>query len=589
MTQPHQALYRRYRPRRFSEMRGQEHVVRALRNAVREGRTSHAYFFCGPRGTGKTSAARILAKALNCENPVDGEPCCECASCLAVEAGNSFDVHEHDAASNRGINEMRAILDTVYLGTPGRTKVYILDEVHMLTREAEGALLKTLEEPPPHVKFVLATTDPQKVNETIRSRCQVLNFHLLPAEELAEHVRYVIADAGLEVTDDAIEAVLRQGGGSARDTLSALDQVVAAGGVVGDDVPLDEMIEALIERDAGRAVAAVAVATAAGLDARPLAERLVRQLRDLFLSLMAPELVQLPERTAERVAEQARRLGPAATVRALELLGTMLVELRHAPDPRLLLDVTLVRLASPEADTSVGALLERIERLERGGHTSQSPASASTSAASTPPGAATSAPEAPRGRAVLGSRARAAAPPPSERPVPRAAERPAPAPPAAEPTPEPTAAPAAAPSAATTAGGPLDVAMVGRAWSEKAHPTLRGLAKPLYAAAKLIAVEGDTVTFGTENEVTRDKCNEHRGAAEKALGEALGRKVTIRLVLDRGDSAVGGGGSNSAPVHDEPEHVDVRDLVDAPKQTMRNIVDHLTEAFPGAELIEEES
>ena len=175
-----QSLYRRYRPRRFSEVKGQDHVVRALRTSVAEGREGQAYLFSGPRGTGKTTSARILAKVLNCENPQDGEPCCECESCLAVERGVSYDVHELDAASNNGVDAMRDLIEKASLGTPGRHKVYILDEVHMLSGAAEAALLKTLEEPPPHVVFVLATTDPQKMSDTIRSRTQHLQFHLLP-------------------------------------------------------------------------------------------------------------------------------------------------------------------------------------------------------------------------------------------------------------------------------------------------------------------------------------------------------------------------------------------------------------------------
>src|SRR4051794_28151440 len=221
-----QSLYRRYRPRRFSEVRGQEHVVRALRNAVVNQREGQAYLFSGPRGTGKTTSARILAKVLNCERPVDGEPCCECASCLAVEQGTSYDVHELDAASNNGVDAMRDLIERASLGTPGRHKVYILDEVHMLSKAAEAALLKTLEEPPPHVVFVLATTAPQRVSDTTRSRTQHLRFHLPPAEILADHVRWVVGDAGLDVNDVAIDAALAQGAGSARDTLSALELIV---------------------------------------------------------------------------------------------------------------------------------------------------------------------------------------------------------------------------------------------------------------------------------------------------------------------------------------------------------------------------
>ena len=269
-----QSLYRRYRPRRFGELRGQDHIVRALRNSVINNREGQAYLFSGPRGTGKTSTARILAKVLNCESPVDGEPCCECSSCTAVESGTSYDVIELDAASNNGVQDVRDLIDRAALGSPGRHRVFILDEVHMLSSGAEAALLKTLEEPPPHVVFVLATTDPQKVSETIRSRTQHLQFHLLPIHDLEEHVRFVVQDAGLTVTEEAIQQVLVQGGGSARDTLSALELVVAAGGVAEETVDLDEFVDSIIDGDPGRVLSAVAFAVQQGRDARSLGEEL---------------------------------------------------------------------------------------------------------------------------------------------------------------------------------------------------------------------------------------------------------------------------------------------------------------------------
>ncbi len=312
----YQSLYRRYRPRRFAEVRGQEHLVRALQNAVREGRVGHAYLFSGPRGTGKTSTARILAKVLNCEAPIDGEPCCACASCLAIEQGSSFDVHELDAASNNGVEAVRDLINKAALGTPGRTKVYILDEVHMLSTAASNALLKTLEEPPEHVVFVLATTDPQKVLPTIRSRTQHFDVHLLAASELRELVEYVAKDAGLEVDDDAVEYVLRAGAGSARDTLSALDQVVAAGGVPAESDAIDEIVEALCARDAGRALLAVEAAVSGGRAPRVLGEQLISRLRDVFLAAMGSELARLPDRDRERVTDQAQRLGAAPATRA---------------------------------------------------------------------------------------------------------------------------------------------------------------------------------------------------------------------------------------------------------------------------------
>src|SRR6059058_1485756 len=313
--EPWKSLYRRYRPQRFGEVRGQDHVTRTLRNEVRDGRVTHAYLFSGPRGTGKTSTARILAKALNCAQPNDGEPCGECESCVEVAAGTSLDVFELDAASNNGVEAMRDLVSRAALGTPGRWKVYIVDEVHMLSTAASNALLKTLEEPPSHVIFVLATTDPQKVLPTIRSRTQHFEFRLLPADVLEAHLRWVVQDAGLAVGDDAIAQAVRRGRGSARDALSALDQIVA-GGVGEEDASLDELMESLCERDTGRALAAVAMAANTGREPRQLGEALLANLRDALLSVLAPDVVSLPDEAKEQVADQGRRLGPAAVVRA---------------------------------------------------------------------------------------------------------------------------------------------------------------------------------------------------------------------------------------------------------------------------------
>ncbi|HEX2785107.1 MAG TPA: DNA polymerase III subunit gamma/tau [Ilumatobacteraceae bacterium] len=564
-----QSLYRRYRPRRFSELRGQEHVVRALRNAVMNEREGQAYLFSGPRGTGKTSSARILAKVLNCERPVDGEPCCECDSCLAVERGTSYDVHELDAASNNGVDAMRDLIEKASLGTPGRHKVYILDEVHMLSKAAEAALLKTLEEPPPHVVFVLATTDPQKVSETIRSRTQHLQFHLLPMDVLEQHIRWLAADAEIELSDAALEGVLRQGGGSARDTISALELVANSGGEAPEVIPLDEFVEAFIEHDPGRALAVVAHAVLQGSDPRTLTEEIIRHLRDCFLALMAPELVQLPADREHEVSSQATRLGAAAIVRSMERLGEMLVEMRHAPDPRLLLEVALVQLTNDAAGSDLHSLMSRLERLE------QTVAEGATAPA------AKAIPTDASGRATIGGRARRETAPTT--PASPSASAPASAP--GDRHPSQTGAPK--PTAASTPTGIDDVG-IPALFESQVRPALRGMAKAIYMGAQVGTMSDGMLLISFAGEPHRVRAEEYRHEVERALAAAAGRSVPLSLVVDQAtahdDNVVQ---LKRTPQPAADEDVDTGDLVDVPPDAVISPIDRLAQAFPGSEIIEE--
>lgn len=353
----YQSLYRRFRPQRFSDVLGQDHISNTLRNAVVTDTVNHAYLFSGPRGCGKTTSARILAKALNCTDLQGGEPCEKCDSCNQVAAGSSMDVIEMDAASNNGVDAMRDLVSRASLGTSGRRKVYIVDEVHMLSTAASNALLKTLEEPPDHVVFVLATTDPQKVLPTIRSRTQHFEFRLFSVSALVGLLRGVATEAGIEIDDATIEAVARKGNGSARDALSALDQVIAAGGIE-ESFDTSELAVALGNRNAGELMIAVDRAVSRGRDPRQLARDLTETLREVFLVHMG-----VPRSLADD--SLVRLLAPAAVTRALELLGEVLVVMRDAIEPRVLLETTLVRLVRPDLDTTPAAVLDRLERMER--------------------------------------------------------------------------------------------------------------------------------------------------------------------------------------------------------------------------------
>jgi len=548
-----QSLYRRFRPRKFSELYGQDHVVKALRNAVINNREGQAYLFSGPRGTGKTSTARILAKVLNCASPVEGEPCCECDSCKAVELGTSYDVLELDAASNNGVQEIRDIIEAAALTSPGRHRVFILDEVHMLTRGAEAALLKTLEEPPDQVVFVLATTDPQKVSETIRSRVQHLQFHLLPVAELKKYVKFVIKEADLTVDEDSIDLVLRQGGGSARDTLSALELIVSGGGEPEVALHTEDIITSLVARDHAAALGAVARAMQQGRDPHTYAQDVVRTMRDCFLSLMSPELVQLP---ADRIAEltrYAQDMGVQRIVRIMETLGTTMVEMRHAPDARLLLEVAVVQLASPVFDDSAENLLARISQLEEAVKTLREN------------GIAAAVPQAPinpaTGRAKIGglaaNTAPVAVPVADATPVAQAAPVATPASETQEiPLPVQVETPAqpAAPTATTEAVSAVATGDPAQMWPQITD-AMRGLAKAMFKPAVVQSVEGKKIMLRLPNNTPMKRAQEQLPTVVAAIKQVCGGTFVVTLM--QADPTAPGG--MSRPVFTEPE---VRTIVD---------------------------
>src|SRR4051794_23525831 len=379
----YQSLYRKYRPQRFAELVGQEHVSTALRNAVRDGRVGHAYLFSGPRGTGKTTTARLLAKALNCTNRGDdGDPCGECESCVAIAEGSSLDVIEVDAASRSKVDEMRDLLERVaYLSAGGAKKVYILDEVHMLSGSAEAALLKTLEEAPEHVVFVLATTDPLKVAPTIRSRTQHFEFTLYTVDEIAAHLADVCAKEGIDAHLDALAVIARAGAGSMRDSLSFLDQAIAHGAIDVESIgalfgmsSFDgrlAVLRAVADEDVAGALVALGEQLDAGHEPPRLTEDLLATVRDAFLLTSARGRVRVdaPEDALAALGELGDQVGAPMLVRMLETLGQAVVDMRgtDAADPRLVVEIALVRLARREAGTPLQALAERVDRLERGG------------------------------------------------------------------------------------------------------------------------------------------------------------------------------------------------------------------------------
>ncbi len=535
---PHLMLYLRFRPGRFGELRGQPHVVRALQSAVRSGHVAHAYLFSGERGTGKTSTARILARALNCAEPVDGEPCGSCPSCVEIASGKSVNVLELDAASNNGVDAMRDLIAHAALASPGRWKVYIIDEVHMLSNAAASALLKTLEEPPSHVIFVLATTEPHKVLPTIRSRTQHLEFRLLSADTLSSLLNDVNAAAGLSLDDRTLARAVHDGRGSARDALSALERVAASGPAEDEGPELAEVVEALTDEDAGRALVAIGALHEKGIGPQQLAAGLVDELRQAFLVALAPELADAGDADRSRLSDQADRLGLARLVRAMEVLGRAMVDMRDAPDARVVLEVALVRLARSELDDSTAAILDRLSRVERasaaragavqGGGAAPTRAQGAESG---PPSGATLDPRTrPSVGALLRQRAASGSDSGSDSVLASAPAASAPAASAPAASDLVPASPDGLPEE-TPVGAP-DRDQLVQAWGDHILRALPARPKALYMGGRFVSTDHGSVVFSLPNEPHRVRCEEVRHVVEQALEAHFGVPIHLELEVD---------------------------------------------------------
>ena len=538
----YQSLYRRYRSKTFQELVGQEHIVTALKNAVTENRVGHAYLFSGPRGTGKTSTARILGKALNCIDLQEGgEPCCKCDSCDSFTDGTSYDLQELDAASNNGVEAVRELISKVALGSPGKTKIYILDEVHMLTTGAENALLKTLEEPPSHVVFILATTEPHKVAPTIRSRTQHYEFELLSADDLETHIRWIADDAELEVSDEMINYVLRTGGGSARDTLSALEQVVTAGGIPHDDDNVGVILSGVAHADPSLVISGLSNAIQSGRDPRVIGEALISRLRDAFLFGLGTSTVHMSDHQQSQARELHEKTKLATLTRAIETIGSALIGMRQSFDPSIDLEVALIRLTHPTLSTEMSALVERIEQLESGTQVEFNQSST----------------EVPRSSLV------------SE--TPQSKEL-------AEPITEDNA-----PADLSTEGNER----IEEAWDESKR-NLKGLSKALFKELSISQINDGTIFLAAPNETHRQKCIERLHEVESALTDRTGKAWKVEITLQPASSrAEKIEEDDDTRSDEETKTLDVQSLEDAPVDAGDEL-SVISKSFPSAQIINEE-
>ncbi len=564
------ALYRKYRPATFAEVKGQEHVTEPLRQALRSGRIHHAYLFSGPRGCGKTSSARILARSLNCDQGPTPDPCGQCASCVALAPSGpgSIDVIEIDAASHGLVDDARELRERAfYAPVAGRYKVYIIDEAHMVTNAAFNALLKLVEEPPPHLKFVFATTEPEKVIPTIRSRTHHYPFRLMPPAVLRELLEEILKAEGVTWEPAMLPLVVRAGAGSARDALSVLDQLLAGADERGltyertaallgytDDSLLDAVIDAFAAADGAAVFGALEQVMESGHDPRRFATDLLDRLRDLIILAAVPGagqsgLLDSPPDRLERMAGQAGRFGQAELTRAAAIVSEGLIQMRGTTAPRLMLELTCAQVLLPGAHGDEKALLARVERLERRERTAPGPPErgAPALAAKGPGSESTSAPSAEAAN-------RPARPPAADtRQSPPAETGPRPAP---ERPVEISTERAAGAGRGPGAGGPHDTDSLRRGWPDLLG-AVRGQRKVTAMLLQSASIESldegvVTVAFAREGEARGFAAGGHDQVLEQVLSTFIGRPARVRAVYNPGAPGIGagqrqGGGSAVGP------------------------------------------
>jgi DNA polymerase III subunit gamma/tau len=546
------ALYRKYRPATFAEVRGQDHVTGPLRQALRTGRISHAYLFSGPRGCGKTSSARILARSLNCVKGPTPDPCGVCDSCVALAPSGpgSIDVIEIDAASHGGVDDARELRERAfYTPVSGRFKIYIIDEAHMVTQQGFNALLKLVEEPPPHLKFIFATTEPEKVIPTIRSRTHHYPFRLVPPSILRELMQDILRAEGVAFEDAVLPLVVRAGAGSVRDSLSVLDQLLAGSDESGlsydgavallgytDASLLDEIVDAFAAADGAAVFGVVNRVIEGGHEPRRFAADLLDRFRDLIILAAVPRaaetgLLDLPPDRAERMAAQAGRFGQAGLARAAEIVSTGLDQMRGATSPRLLLELMCAQVLLPAATADEKSLLARLERLESGSRGTPAPV-----------------PQSPPSPSHSGSRdhaERASVTPAADRKPSRPAgtAAPAEAPHAAEPA-------AAAPAASAAGPSPADALRQDWAAVLDAVKRERKVAWMLLSTASVLALEDGVLTlrFARDGDLKGFTTSGCDADLRRVLSSGFGLNVAVRGVTggDPGAGPAGPAGPGSA-------------------------------------------